>query len=826
VASRTGESFAHTGLSGEVGASLLARSQHVDAAVGAAAQLFFEAVGQARIAIAAVGGYGRQELFPYSDVDLLLLAESEEALKQIKEPVSQLLRVLWDQGLRVSQSVRTVAECCRLHEQNTELHISLLDVRFLCGNETLFGTLTESLPAFYRRYSNAIGRRLSEITKARHAKYNNTIYHLEPNVKETPGTIRDVHLLAWLSVLMPQHEAIRESLTEIRDAKDFLYRLRFFLHGQARRDSNLLTFELQDDAARSLQGGAAPDEWMRSYYQNARRVWQSVSRALEQVDSHDKSLLRHFHDRRSRYSNNDFSVLNDRVYLRNPSEVTQTAASVLALFTFVARHGIRLAWDTQRRLSSQSDAIAAQFSLNPASWTAWSELLNQRHASLALQEMHEAGALSAALPEWKMIDSLVVRDFYHRYTVDEHTLVAIEITDELLAGHAVAEKRFHKLLHEVDDLAVLRFALLLHDLGKGAQMGDHVAGSLTSARLIMKRLNVPANHRRTVEFLIEHHLDLSQVMTGRDLDDPATASYLASRTETLEHLRYLTLLTYADISAVNPTAMTPWRLEQLWRVYVTGQEQLTRELDIDRIEDIQDVPLEERTPDLLQFLEGLPTRYLRTHAHEEIRRHAELGSQAASRGVAVEVTAGKGVFLANVLAPDKPGLFASLCGALASFGMNIVKAEAFTNASGLAVDQFRFTDPLRTLELNPTEIDRLRLTIERVVTGREDVKFLLKRRRSISRSSRAAQISPMLRFNNEASELATLVDFVGEDRPGLLYDLASGFSAAGCNIELVMIDTEAHKAVDVFYVTSEGKKLDEAMQRRLKNSLARAIEPS
>jgi [protein-PII] uridylyltransferase len=148
VASRTGESFAHTGLSGEVGAPLLARSQHVDAAVGAAAQLFFEAVGQARIAIAAVGGYGRQELFPYSDVDLLLLAESEEALKQIKEPVSQLLRVLWDQGLRVSQSVRTVAECCRLHEQNTELHISLLDVRFLCGNETLFGTLTESLPAF------------------------------------------------------------------------------------------------------------------------------------------------------------------------------------------------------------------------------------------------------------------------------------------------------------------------------------------------------------------------------------------------------------------------------------------------------------------------------------------------------------------------------------------------------------------------------------------------------------------------------------------------------------------------------------------------------
>ena len=173
----------------------------------------------------------------------------------------------------------------------------------------------------------------------------------------------------------------------------------------------------------------------------------------------------------------------------------------------------------------------------------------------------------------------------------------------------------------------------------------------------------------------------------------------------------------------------------------------------------------------------------------------------------MEVIPSKGVFLATVLAPDKPGLFASLCGALASFGMSIVKAEAFTNSSGLAVDQFRFADPLHTLELNPTEVDRLRLTMERVVTGREDVKLLLRRRRSTPRPSRVAQISPLFRFNNEASDIATLVDFVGEDRPGLLYDLASGFSAAGCNIELVMIDTEAHKAIDVFYVTHEGENL-------------------
>lgn len=803
---------------------LLARSQQVDSAIQSAAQPFFDATGATRAAIAAAGGYGRQELFPYSDIDLLLLVESEDSLKQIKEPLSDLVRGLWDQGLRVSQSVRTVAECCRVHEQNTELHISLLDVRFVCGDELLFQSLTDGLPGFYRRHVNTIVRGLADITRARHAKYNNTIYHLEPNIKETPGAIRDVHLLGWLSVLMPQQGAMRESLVEIQDAKAFLYKLRFFLHERARRDNNLLTFELQDDAAMALGDGAAPDEWMRTYYQNVRKIWQAAWRALEHVDSLDKSLLRHFRDRRSRYSNTDFSVLHDRVFLRNPAETTQKTDSVLALFTFVARHGIRLAWDTQRRLRSQSEIIARQFARDPADWVLWSELLNQRHTSLALQEMHEADVLSAAIPEWNTIDGLVVRDFYHRYTVDEHTLVAIEITDGLMSSGKGKEQRFQKLMREVDDLAVLRLALLLHDIGKGTQPGEHIAGSLACAQPIMERLAVPAKHRRTVEFLIAHHLDLSQVMTGRDLDDPATAKYLASRTGTLEHLRYLTLFTYADVSAVNPTAMTPWRLEQLWRVYVTGQEQLTRELDIDRIEDIHDLPMEDRTTGLLQFLEGLPTRYLRTHSHEEILHHAALREQVSNRGVAIEVIPSKGVFLAAVLALDKPGLFASLCGALASFGMSIVKAEAFTNASGLAVDQFRFADPLRTLELNPTEVDRLRLTMERVVTGREDVRMLLKRRRSNPRPSRIAQISPVFRFNNEASDVATLVDFVGEDRPGLLYDLASGFSAAGCNIELVMIDTEAHKAIDVFYVTHDGRKLDEAMQQQLSASLARAVE--
>ncbi|MGH9692994.1 MAG: HD domain-containing protein, partial [Bryobacteraceae bacterium] len=517
-----------------------------------------------------------------------------------------------------------------------------------------------------------------------------------------------------------------------------------------------------------------------------------------------------------------YTVSRNRIFLRNIAETTYSAASVLRLFTFIARHGIRLSWDAQRRLRVEAAGLAGNFAASPAAWTSWNDLLSQPHAGLALHEMQEAGILTAAIPEWRSIDSLVVRDFYHRYTVDEHTLVAVEVIDRLAAREDGTSKRLQELLREVEDVAILRFALLLHDIGKGTQPGDHVAGSLETARTIAARIGMPRSHEEVVLSLIERHLDLSLTMNGRDLADPATARYLASRARTLEYLRYLTLLTYADISAVHPTAMTPWRLEQLWRAYSIGHQQLTRELESDRIHNVEALLPEDRTPEFAKFLEGLPTRYLRTHTREEIERHQALARRADEYGAAVEVTQQKGSFLATVLANDRPGLFASICGALASFGMNIVKAEAYANASGLALDQFRFTDPLRTLELNPTETDRLRKIVERVMLGAEDVKVLLKGRRPVPPPGRITRLAPIIRFDNEVSDTATLVEFVGEDRPGLLYDLAAAFSGAGCDIELVLIDTEAHKAIDVFYVTRDSAKLNDTIGRLLKQSLLQA----
>src|SRR5271157_4897813 len=237
---------------GDAAEVLRKRSAYVDGLVRPAVERLLTPQVTARFAVAACGGYGRSELFPYSDVDLIILAASESDLALLKNPLSRFLQVLWDQSLRVSHSVRTIADCAQLHEQNIELHISLLDLRFLSGDEALCRELRGRLRDFYNRHGHTLMKRLAEMSRARYAKFNDTVFHLEPNIKETPGGIRDWHLLRWLGQLMPQNEAIRESCAAIKKPTEFLCVVRCFLHFRTGRDHNLLSFELQDEAAAAL----------------------------------------------------------------------------------------------------------------------------------------------------------------------------------------------------------------------------------------------------------------------------------------------------------------------------------------------------------------------------------------------------------------------------------------------------------------------------------------------------------------------------------------------------------------------------------------------
>ncbi|HYP05025.1 MAG TPA: HD domain-containing protein [Bryobacteraceae bacterium] len=779
-------------MSGNAAEAVAGRSTFVDQLVTHAFRSHLAPVFSQGMSVLAVGGYGRRELFPHSDIDLLLLIEKEIHGDAQRNALSTFLRTLWDNGLRVSQSVRSIAECCQFDQNNVELSVSLLDERFLIGDHDLYDSFSARLPKFIRSNRTNLIRHLIKLTNQRHAKFHDTIYHLEPNIKETPGGLRDLHVVHWLTKVRGGDPGAEISLNE---ARDFLWDVRCRLHYRAGRDSNVLTFDLQEELS------AEPAAWMRDYYRHARDVHRCARQQMELSDSAaEGGLARQFREWRSRLSNADFTVLRERVFLRAPQQLASDPDLVLRLFQFVARHGIRLSLETERRVRDHKLYLEEYFASSRPLWQSLKQLLLLPHAAPALRAMHETGLLQIIIPVWEQIECLVVRDFYHRYTVDEHTLVTLEYLEELKATNDASRRRFRELVEETDEMPLLFMALLFHDMGKSDGLEGHAIASAKLAERVLERMQMPEAERRTVLFLIEQHLVLSAVMNSRDLSDPATAVELASRVETIERLRLLTLMTYADISAVNPDAMTPWRLEQLWRTYLVGHRELTRELDTERIH----VPEHDETAD---FLEGLPTRYLRTHTPEQVQQHVALARSAGEAGLAVDLKRGEGVYALTVLTTDRPNLFASLAGILSSFGMNIVKAEAFANQNGTVLDTFCFADPMRTLELNPAEADRLKAVIRRTVLGTEDVQRLLRGRAKPPAPSKRAEVRPTVAFDAEASDSATLVEIVAEDRPGLLYDLASTFSSAGCSIEVVLIDTEAHKALDVFYITKEGGKL-------------------
>ena len=798
--------------------SLAERANQVDhLAVKAAEELLFPTIPEG-LALVAVGGYGRRQLFPFSDVDLLLLCQSDEVPRDRRPEISAFLQRLWDSGLRVSQSVRTPEECLAVHEQNSELNISLLDQRFLSGDRPLFAGLSKKFPRFVQNNRDALMRNLVRLTRERHAKYADTFYHLEPNVKDTPGGLRDLQFVRWMEQL---READANRLTspeapdELRQAFRFLARLRYGLHRQAGRDQNQLTFDAQDALADNGEGKDVA-AWMREYYRQARTVYRAALRSLEIWDAQSSGLFAQFVGWRSRLSNADFSVHRERVHFRAPHQLDSDPELVLRAFEFVARHGIGLSDEAVKQLEPRVGRLRKYFDEPHSLWPALNQIFSQTNAPMAVRSMHETGVLFALFPGLEQIECLVVRDFYHRYTVDEHTLVAIQ-------NAWSAPEAYGELLRELPQKGLLLFALLFHDAGKAHSdaaegYAGHVDASLQSADEAVRRIRMPAAEHDIVSFLIRHHMELSVAMRTRDLADPKAIHDVAQMAGTEDRLKALTLLTYADISAVNPSVMTPWRASQLWRLYLAVYRQLTRELAEERI-------VESNVGPGADLLEGLPVRYLRTHSEAEIAEHVALAAKSEARGVALDIRSLESAWQLTVIAADRPGLFARVAGTLAGFGMNILRAEAFSNRRGQVLDTFVFADPTRTLELNPTEVDRLRSTAERVILRKLEVRDLLKNRPKPKPPSRKVRVRTAIRFDDEASATATLIEIVAEDRPGLLYELASAISSRGGNIEVVLIDTQANRAIDVFYVTLSGRKLTANEQAEIRAELEKACSP-
>jgi [protein-PII] uridylyltransferase len=373
-------------------------------------------------------------------------------------------------------------------------------------------------------------------------------------------------------------------------------------------------------------------------------------------------------------------------------------------------------------------------------------------------------------------------------------------------------------------------------VGKGiSELDDHVKGSLRVLERIQARLELPEEDWKTVQFLVGSHLEMSAASQRRDVFDPDTVRGFAKIVGTLERLKMLCLLTYADICAVNPEAMTPWKAELLWQLNAATANYLTRSVDDERLR-IAGTASDEMegilaalgasigAGDLRVFLEGFPRRYTATHTPEQIAAHFELARRLASEPIALGLQARNGHFELTVVTADRPYLFASITGTLAAWGMSIVKADAFANAAGKILDTFAFVDLHRTLELNPSEGDRFKQNLRDVLDGKlELAKLLSGRARAEAASQPKIEVSKSVRFDDQSSSHSTLLELIAQDRPGLLFDISSVLADQGCNIEVALIDTEGQRAIDVFYLTRGGARLDALKQDAVSKALQQRL---
>jgi [protein-PII] uridylyltransferase len=666
-----------------------------------------------------------------------------------------------------------------------------------------------------------IVRSLLSLVEERHAAFNATLYQLEPDVKEAPGALRDLMAARTIASLTDPLLLQRGPADpgRVEEAEDFLFRVRSILHLEAGRNHNVLSHELQERTADVLAyPGAEPrqrvERLMSDYFRHAR----TISRTLEWARKTAPLPV-----------GPNLGLSRDGIRFLDPVQAARTPASWIGLFQAALEASTHV---TDEALSCIQQHVehckALDFTPEARDRHALLRLLKPRPGLYpVLSQMHDCGLLGRLFPEFDAISWRVVRDFYHKYTVDEHTLLTIRNLERLMNSETPSRERFKTVAAGVSSPELLVLALLLHDVGKWRD-DEHAPESVRMAAEALDRLQLPADARETVLFLIEHHLRMSLVAFRRDTEDPEIVKEFAQLLGTEERLKMLCLLTLADIEAVSPDTLTPWKEELIWRLYVDTYNHLTQRYGDELIERNQaglvnllsNRPADLPELEITGFVEGLPKRYLQLFPREAIYRHIRLARDIGSDEVHLSLEEADGVWTLAVVTLDKPFLFSNICGVLSSFGMNILRGQALTNPKGLVLDVFQFTDDERFLTVNRDAHLQVIHVLQDVVSGRSDVTALLRgREQGVLQWKGAQRVVPVVRTDNEASQRFTILDIVAGNALGLLYRISRVISRHGCNVELVLIWTEGERAIDVFHISRAGAKLTEDEQQALTSDL-------
>jgi [protein-PII] uridylyltransferase len=795
-----------------------------------------------KLCVAAVGGYGRGTLAPGSDIDLLFLLPYKQT-PWGESVVEFILYVLWDLGFKVGHATRSVAECVRLSQQDMTIRTSILEARFLGGDNSLFQELEH---AFAQDVVAGTGREFVEAKlaerRARHNRTGASRYLVEPNIKDGKGGLRDLNTLFWIArytygigdggELVELGVLTRDEYRSFRKAEDFLWAVRCHLHFLTGRAEDRLTFDLQPEMARRLgytehPGQRDVERFMKHYFLIAKTVGDLTRifcAALEEQQKKTRPSIGRFlpligrnpfgRRRGNTQPHPGFTLENNRLSISSPDIFADDPVNLLRLFHLAEELETDIHPDALKAVRRALALVTRTLRQNADANRLFLETISSaKTPDRALRLMNEAGLLGRFVPDFGRIVALMQFNMYHHYTADEHLIRAIGILSEIERGsfheeHPLATQIFHKIQSRV----VLYVALFLHDIAKG-RPEDHSMAGARIARKLCPRFDLTRADTDTVAWLVEHHLLMSDVAQRRDLSDPKTVRDFAKIVQSPERLRLLLILTVADIRAVGPGVWNGWKGQLLRQLYYeTESILLGGHSGVSRAERVasaktqldsrlKDWPSAERDIYLSRHYDAYWLSF-ETDIHEWHARFVHDARKAGdSIAVATRAESFQAITEVLVYTADHPGLFSQLAGACALSGANIVDAKIFTTTDGMALDSFSVQNDENEAFDEERRLQRLKETITQVVQGRLRPPDAIRAKAKQPKRKQAFTIEPEVVVNNSASDQATVIEVAGLDRLGLLHDLTRALFRLNLTISSAHVTTYGERAVDVFYVS-------------------------
>jgi [protein-PII] uridylyltransferase len=812
--------------------------------------------GAAALSVVGVGGYGRGEMAPFSDVDLLFLLPAK-ITPWATSVIEAMLYLLWDLKLKVGHSSRTARECVQLASEDYTIQTALLEHRYVCGDTALAEKLDETLK---RDLFSASGRDFIEAKLAeresRHRKQGQR-YVVEPNVKEGKGGLRDLQSLFWIAKFIHGVEHSADLVTEgvfreeeyetFKAAENFLWAVRGHLHLLTKRATEQLTFDMQVSVAEAMQyedreGRRAVEVFMQAYFRHATAVGDLTRIFLTKLeDMHVKSepLLERLFRRKPRIKEG-YLLVHNRIAIEDELAFLGDPLNLLRLFEEALRTGMLIHPDAMRTVKANLHLIDDTLRNTPEAQRIFLDLLLKHgNPERALRRMNELGVLATFIPEFEPIVAMMQFNMYHSYTVDEHTIQTIanlarieksELEEELPVASSILKRGVNR--------KVLYVALLLHDIGKGRQEDHSILGAQI-ARKVGPRLGLKQDEIDTVEWLVRYHLLMSDMAQKRDIADPRTVRDFAKAVQTVKRLELLCVLTVCDIRGVGPNTWNNWKAVLIRALY----RQTKRGLETG----LEDLNRSNRGKEAKKALRAALPDWPKKALKTETARHydpywqgmhvtahvafAELFRDLDPNAINIDLhpDEDRDATRACFVMPDHHGIFSRLTGALALVGANVVDARSYTTKDGYVTDAFWIQDS----EDNAYEVSklpRLRQMIEKTLRGEVIARDALKSRDKVKKREKAFRVPTHITFDNEGSEIYTIIEVDTRDRPGLLYDLARALAGANVYIANAVIATYGEQVVDTFYVKdmfglkyySEGKQ--RSLERRLREAIIEGVE--